>query len=949
MRLNLRNFRASRIASTLSALALVLGIGVIASTIVKNNANADVSDLVPQRTDVSAPIVSATDGTSKLTSDRTFANASVAQIYDGNFGSTGALGNFHIITFNNFDQTQQAYGNIAVNYLTGDGNNIAHFDIPTANYIKSADDEVILHSFYAGDDHANSSVLIVGNDVNAGGKPSQNATDGFGELWTFNGADMNGPRRKEGEDSVNYYDNLWKEDVNGPAFLDLAAVKADAIEQNQLIRNTPDTNTVTGTTARTDQEMNHKYLRISNDEGANYVTINAYDLLDPTTEIEVVGFDQNKPSSLVVNVDLKDYPEEFELKSGFRICYDDGKANPNYFDPANNKFDPESGKGLMDEWHVSHEAQLNGTEDQVSCLRYKVTDYQYPNHIILNVFDSSKSDGVYTGKVTTRNHSSSTIIAPGASVEVAVDGLQGIIIANNIDLVGDSYYLSLNDLTPLTPDPEYTLTVTYVWEDGSEAAPTKSETGKLAGDTWNETGTRSVNFHGTALNYPGDIVLDPAYDAASGTFSDHNIRVQYIYKMHPLDVIYAEEGENDTYTEISHKDTQYIPDGGNYAEEPIDLTSDGYEYVGIHSTSSPVSTTNMKNSATVVFIYRKKSYALTVTYVWEDGSEAATQKYQEGFHKNDTWDETGTRSVNFHGTALDYPGEIVLDPAYNAASGTFDDSNVRIQFIYKMHSLDVIYAERGENNAYTEISHKDTQYIPDGGNYAEEPIDLTAQDYEYYDIHSTSDPATKTNMKANATVIFLYDKIKRYNLTVTYVWEDGSEAAPTKSETGKLAGDTWEEAGVTEVSYHGRDIDYAGVITLDPAYDEDSGTFSDRNIRVQFIYKMHSLDVIYAEEGENDTYTEFESKDRVWIPDGGSYSETEKDFSSKGYEYVGVHSTSSETSTDNMTKNETVIFIYKKKVPENPDTASHNIWMIGLGSVSFIAASFFLVNRAIKR
>jgi hypothetical protein len=50
-----------------------------------------------------------------------------------------------------------------------------------------------------------------------------------------------------------------------------------------------------------------------------------------------------------------------------------------------------------------------------------------------------------------------------------------------------------------------------------------------------------------------------------------------------------------------------------------------------------------------------------------------------------------------------------------------------------------------------------------------------------------------------------------------------------------------------------------------------------------------------------------------------------------------------------MTKNETVIFIYKKKVPENPDTASHNIWMIGLGSVSFIAASFFLVNRAIKR
>ena len=746
MRLNLRNFRASKLASVLTAIVLVLGIGVIASAIIKNNVQADTSSLVGQRTDVEPPIVSPDDGTSKVTADRVFAEADLARIYSGHFGSTGVLGNFHIIALNNFIQKQQAYGNIAVNHLDGQGNNIAHFDIPTINYIKSTDTDVNLHSFYAGSDHANSSVLVVGDEVNAGGKRSPNAEDGFGELWQFNGYDLNGPKRKDGESSNVYYDNLWKEDANGPEFLNFDAVKADAIEQNRILRNLEDTNTVTGTTSRSDSTMNLKYLRVQDDDGINVVTIDAYDLLEPTTEIEVVGFDQSKPSSLIVNVDLKDYPD-FQLKSGFRICYDSGKTIEKYND-------------IMSGWHHSHEAELIHSDSlTANCLDYKTTSYQYPNHIVLNVFDSSKPDGIYTGTISTVNHSSSTIIAPGATVHVVVDGLQGEIIANNIDLDGDSYYLSLSDQTPVVEE-SYNLTVSYKWEDGSEAYPTQESGNYHAGDTWNEVGPRNVSYHGTAIdNYPGEIVLDPAFDVASGTFTDHDIHVQFIYKMHTLDVIYAEEGEGDNYTEISHKDRQMIVDGGNYTETPIDLSAQDYEYVGLHSTSSPASKTGMNRNETVIFLYKKKTYNLIVTYKWEDGSDAAPSKESSNHLKGESWNEAGVTSVSYHGTTIDnYPGEIVLDPAFDAASGTFNNRDIHVQFIYKMHTLDVIYAEEGKNDSYTEISHKDRQMIVDGGSYSEEPIDLSAQNYEYVGVHSTSSPTSKDGMNRNETVIFIYKK-----------------------------------------------------------------------------------------------------------------------------------------------------------------------------------------------
>ena len=292
MRLSIRNFRASKTASAIALFALILGLGTLAGLSIYNKANADTSSLIGQRTDVDDPIVSETDGTSKLTNDRTYANTTVEKVYKGTFGTSGVLGGFHIIAFNDFDQTQQAYGNIAVKNLKGDGNNIAHFDIPTLNYIQNSNSSSAIKSFYQGNNHANSSILVVGNSVNAGGKVSPNAEDGFGELWQFNGYDMNGPRRKPGETSNEYYDNLWKEDVNGPSFLDFDTVKTDAIAQNMRLKNTADTNTIADSnTIPTGNASNLKFIRISDDDGANVMTMTYTDLIMPRTEIQVTGFD----------------------------------------------------------------------------------------------------------------------------------------------------------------------------------------------------------------------------------------------------------------------------------------------------------------------------------------------------------------------------------------------------------------------------------------------------------------------------------------------------------------------------------------------------------------------------------------------------------------------------------------------------------------------------------
>lgn len=378
-------------------------------------------------------------GYTYLTSNRVFAETDLGQSRQksGTSNEFGTLGAFHIIAFNQLDATVQVYGNVATEELhAASNNNINHFTVPTLSYIDTIDESVGLKSFAPTTEGNNTSVIVIGSqaELQLGFNVEEN-----GNTWTINRTTSNQGKVNDSlrvKDGI-FLDNAWVD--KDDQFLSLTSLKAQAVSTSNTLKTYPTTLTYDNDYYFGPKDNDHSelYVHIRDADGLNVINTTADGLSSAASnalDIIVDGFTAenngdgtyaNIPATLLLNVDLAGVGESYNQGFGIRICYND---RSDFADGSSTEY-----------------------QDGRYCLKQTYIHDRFEHHVIINYYDSSSADGLYHGTINAVDPRGTTqfTIAPEATVHTHGTPYQGVIIANDVILGGDSYYLSLHDLQPL--------------------------------------------------------------------------------------------------------------------------------------------------------------------------------------------------------------------------------------------------------------------------------------------------------------------------------------------------------------------------------------------------------------------------------------------------------------------------------------------------------------------
>ena len=378
-------------------------------------------------------------GYTYLTSNRVFAETDLGQSRQksGVSNEFGTLGAFHIIAFNQLDATVQVYGNIATEELhAASNNNINHFTVPTLSYIETIDPSVGLKSFAPTTENNNTSVIVIGSQAESqlGFNVEEN-----GNTWTINRNDNNQGKINDSLRVKNgiFLDNAWVD--KDDQFLSLTSLKTQAVSTSNTLKTYPTTLTYDDDYYFGPKDNDHPelYVHIQDTDSLNVINTTADGLSSAASgalDIIVDGFTAenngdgtytNIPATLLLNVDLAGVGESYNQGFGIRICYND---RSDFADGSSTEY-----------------------QDGRYCLKQTYIHDRFEHHVIINYYDSSSADGLYHGTINAVDPRGTTqfTIAPEATVHTHGTPYQGVIIANDVILGGDSYYLSLHDLQPL--------------------------------------------------------------------------------------------------------------------------------------------------------------------------------------------------------------------------------------------------------------------------------------------------------------------------------------------------------------------------------------------------------------------------------------------------------------------------------------------------------------------
>ncbi|MGN1310924.1 MAG: MucBP domain-containing protein, partial [Clostridia bacterium] len=286
----------------------------------------------------------------------------------------------------------------------------------------------------------------------------------------------------------------------------------------------------------------------------------------------------------------------------------------------------------------------------------------------------------------------------------------------------------------------YGYTVEYYYgnvKDDSKTEPYTATFGSVINkyDDKNITGYR----FGHTENYPLTISTNVENNVIKVYYvkEDYNLKVNYVY----------EDGSKaaETYVDIL-----------NY-QEPYSVTSPVIE--GYTADKLVVSGTMPADDVEVTVTYKINSYNLTVNYVYEDGSKAA-ETYTDTLNYNETYSVTSPVIEGYTADKL-------------VVSGTMPANDVTVTVTYKINSYDLTV------NYVYEDGSKAAETYTDTLNY-NETYSVTSPVIEGY----TADKLVVSGtMPANDVTVTVTYKINSYDLTVNYVYEDGSKAAETYTDT----------------------------------------------------------------------------------------------------------------------------------------------------------------------
>jgi LPXTG-motif cell wall-anchored protein len=336
---------------------------------------------------------------------------------------------------------------------------------------------------------------------------------------------------------------------------------------------------------------------------------------------------------------------------------------------------------------------------------------------------------------------------------------------------------------------DYSLTVNYVYEDGSEAAPQAQQTLHV-GDTYN-------------VESPAITGYTPDIKLVAGKMPADNVSVTVTYKANNYNLLVEYQFEDGTPAAPQYSGTVAFGEGYS-VDSPV---VEGYT-----PDLTVVSGTMPAEDVHVVVTYKAIDYKLTVNYVYEDGSEAAPQA-QQTLHVRDIYNVASPAIEGF-------------TPDIQTVAGVMPADDVEVTVTYKANDYRLTVNYQYADGSIAAAQHNETVKFGDRYNVASPAIEGFTPDQAV---------VAGTMPAGDLTVTVTYTA-NEYNLTVSYQFADGTEAAPAVNKTLKFR----DNYSVKSPDVEGYTPDLAVVAGSMPAKDVQvvvTYVANNYNLTVNYVYE----------------------------------------------------------------------------------------------------------------
>ncbi|WP_146913829.1 collagen-binding domain-containing protein, partial [Halolactibacillus halophilus] len=296
----------------------------------------------------------------------------------------GIAGGFHLVGLDTVEKKAHIHGNILANYFNN-GGNFGTEELTEVSYLKYIKGGGTLNNTTAHD-----SVLVVGKDTEIGSVDN-------GNYWSVNENKVDNPSK------TNSPNSLWQD--TEIEFIDFDEVKQEVKTLSEKLSKLEN-----NATDVSNEDQNNQAIIVEKSDEFSVYNVKKDDF-NFTRSIHIKGFDKENPSTLIINVDMKDKNE---------------LSIPN-----------------------SVASYTDGTKVSTG----EVTVWSNAN-VVWNIYDSSENDNVYRGTIKNTGAVTGSIIAPGATINLN-SNINGTAIGEKIVVNAESHrddYVKTNQ-TYLT-DPE---------------------------------------------------------------------------------------------------------------------------------------------------------------------------------------------------------------------------------------------------------------------------------------------------------------------------------------------------------------------------------------------------------------------------------------------------------------------------------------------------------------
>ena len=336
----------------------------------------------------------------------------------------------------------------------------------------------------------------------------------------------------------------------------------------------------------------------------------------------------------------------------------------------------------------------------------------------------------------------------------------------------------------------YTLTVNYLYADGTTAAASHTE---------------SVNYNATySVTSPAITGYTPDLGVVTGTMGTENVTVDVTYSINSYTLTVNYKYADGTTAAPTH--TENLDYGASYSVTSPAIT-------GYTPNLPVVSGTMGTENVTVDVTYSINSYTLTINYKYADGTTAAASH---------------TESLDYGASySVTSPTITGYTPDMAVVSGTMGTENVTVDVTYTINSYTLTVNYLYADGTTAAASH--TESVNYNASYSVTSPTITGY---------TPDLAVVTGTMGteNVTVDVTYT-INSYILTVNYLYSDGTTAAASHTESVNYNA----SYSVTSPAITGYTPDLAVV----------TGTMGTENVTVDVTYTINSytltVNYLYAD------------------------------------------------------------------------------------------------------